>query len=319
MPLLPKGLDRESPGWHQSVVNLQVAQKAVVEAARAAGAVMRKNLTAEKKANEITSHDIKLELDVRCQKLIEKNVATGGYLDGTGTPTPELLGEIEYVDASIGQMIDELKDRGEYQSTLIIVTAKHGQSPIDPKRYFPVPGPNNNNGTSPATLLAGANLIPFVQSPLNPTGIGPTEDDVSLLWLTDSSKTEEAVSILEAHPVHIGAGEIFFGSALAMIFNKPGLPPSGDPRTPDIIVAPNVGVTYTGSSAKLMEHGGFSHDDTNVMMLVSNAKLASGSVHAAVETNQVAPTILKELGLDPNSLDGVRLEGTAVLPGLGLQ
>ena len=35
---------------------------------------MRKNLTAEKKANEITSHDIKLELDVRCQKLIEKKL-----------------------------------------------------------------------------------------------------------------------------------------------------------------------------------------------------------------------------------------------------
>jgi myo-inositol-1(or 4)-monophosphatase len=35
---------------------------------------MRKNLNAEKKANEITSHDIKLELDVRCQKLIEKKL-----------------------------------------------------------------------------------------------------------------------------------------------------------------------------------------------------------------------------------------------------
>jgi len=45
-----------------------------VEAAQAAGAVMRKNLTAEKKANKITSHDIKLELDVRCQKLIEKKL-----------------------------------------------------------------------------------------------------------------------------------------------------------------------------------------------------------------------------------------------------
>jgi len=55
-------------------VNLLAAQKVVVEAARAAGAVMRKNLTAEKKANEITSHDIKLELDVRCQKLIEKKL-----------------------------------------------------------------------------------------------------------------------------------------------------------------------------------------------------------------------------------------------------
>jgi hypothetical protein len=37
-----------------------------------------------------------------------------------------------------------------------------------------------------------------------------------------------------------------------------------------------------------------------------------------VGTNQVAPTILQVLGLDPNSLDGVKLEGTGVLPGLGL-
>jgi len=33
---------------------------------------MRQNLRKPKKANEVTSHDIKLELDVRCQKLIEK-------------------------------------------------------------------------------------------------------------------------------------------------------------------------------------------------------------------------------------------------------
>lgn len=50
------------------------ALASAVEAARAAGALMRKNLRAEKKANEVTSHDIKLELDVRCQKLIEKKL-----------------------------------------------------------------------------------------------------------------------------------------------------------------------------------------------------------------------------------------------------
>ena len=53
---------------------LQKALTCAVSAARAAGAVMRKNLRAEKQANEITSHDIKLELDVRCQKLIEKKL-----------------------------------------------------------------------------------------------------------------------------------------------------------------------------------------------------------------------------------------------------
>ncbi len=45
-----------------------------VAAARTVGAVMRKNLREEKKTNQITSHDIKLELDVRCQKLIEKKL-----------------------------------------------------------------------------------------------------------------------------------------------------------------------------------------------------------------------------------------------------
>jgi myo-inositol-1(or 4)-monophosphatase len=53
-------------------VNLNKALGAAVEAAKAAGAIMRRNLRAEKAANEITAHDIKLVLDVRCQKLIEK-------------------------------------------------------------------------------------------------------------------------------------------------------------------------------------------------------------------------------------------------------
>lgn len=43
-----------------------------VKAARAVGALMRKNLHINKKVNLATAHDIKLELDVRSQELIEK-------------------------------------------------------------------------------------------------------------------------------------------------------------------------------------------------------------------------------------------------------
>jgi arylsulfatase A-like enzyme len=73
---------------------------------------------------------------------------------------------------------------------------------------------------------------------------------------------------------------------------------------------------YTGSSKKQSEHGGFAHDDTNVMLLVSNPGLHTRTVTSFVETAQVAPTILKVLGLDPQNLDAVRKEGTPVLPGL---
>ena len=70
------------------------------------------------------------------QKLIEKSLSlTGGYLDSEGTPTPSLLSEIEFVDNSIGQMVAALKSNGVYSNTLIVITAKHGQSPVDSARY----------------------------------------------------------------------------------------------------------------------------------------------------------------------------------------
>jgi hypothetical protein len=100
------------------------------------------------------------------------------------------------------------------------------------------------------------------------------------------------------------------------MFNAPGLPPHGDPRTPDIAIQPNVGVIYTGSAKKQEEHGGFAHDDTNVMILLSNPNFSAKTITVPVETIQVAPTILKALDLDPASLEAVRKEGTAVLPGV---
>lgn len=244
------------------------------------------------------------------QKLIESGTR-GGYLDAAGTPTASLLTEIEFVDDAIGQMIDHLKDRALWESTLIVITAKHGQSPIDPNLYFPIPG-KTNNGTSPATLLQ--NLLPFSESPANANGIGPTEDDVSLLWLKSSADTTSAVSTLESNLKTAGIGQIYYGPSLALNYNWP----MADPRTPDIIVTPNVGVTYTGGSKKLAEHGGFAHDDTNVMLLLSNPAFRPHSVSTSVGTNQVAPTILRALGLDPRQLDGVRLEGTSVLPDVNL-
>jgi hypothetical protein len=250
------------------------------------------------------------------QKLIESGAGTGGYLDAAGTPSELLIQEIQFVDASIGKMVDELKESGALDSTLIVITAKHGQGPIDPHRFFPIPGHRGDNGTTPATLLA--NLLPLSESPLNPTGIGATEDDVSLLWLKDSSQTASAVATLEENGSKIGLGTIFYGPSLAMNYNPPGLLPYGDPRTPDIIVTPNPGVVYTGSSAKQEEHGGFSHDDTNVVLLLSNPGFRARTVYSDVSTTQVAPTVLAALGLDPRALQAVQLEGTSVLPDVEL-
>ncbi len=78
---------------------------------------------------------------------------------------------------------------------------------------------------TPATL---GPLIPWSESPLNTSGIGATEDDVSVLWLNKGVNVELAVGILEEAAPEIGLGEIYYGPTLALNYNIGGLEPGED-------------------------------------------------------------------------------------------
>ena len=67
-------------------ISLNKSLAVAVTAARAAGKLMRDNWHAPKRVNAADAHDIKLELDVRCQKLIEKTLRAA-------FPQISLLGE----------------------------------------------------------------------------------------------------------------------------------------------------------------------------------------------------------------------------------
>jgi hypothetical protein len=240
------------------------------------------------------------------QKLVEKSLGeTGGYTDASGTPSEALFSEIQYVDEAIGKFVTELKKQDLLDSTLIIVSAKHGQSAIDPNRVLRIPA-DAPSDQPPSQIVS-------------PAGVGPglpvaqaDEDDISMLWLTDQSQTASAVATLSANESLFGQGEIFAGPSLDLQFNNP----LTDSRTPDIIVAPNVGVVYTGGMAKVAEHGGLAYDDRNVLLIVSNPRYKSSTYIDQVETRQIAPTIVKALGLNPSELQAVQIEHTETLPGL---
>src|SRR5215472_16289498 len=141
------------------------------------------------------------------EKLIEPKSAvrtdqnSGGYEDAAGTPRPLMAKEIQFVDAAIGQMVAALKRQGLFNSTAIIITAKHGQSPIDPNRFFPIPGHSGANGTPPSGIVG--NLLPAVYNDPN-NGLGIAEDDISQLWLADSTQTGNDVTALEGAAAAIG-------------------------------------------------------------------------------------------------------------------
>jgi myo-inositol-1(or 4)-monophosphatase len=87
---------------------LKRALASAVAAASAAGALMRKNQHAPKVVNESFQHDIKLELDVRCQKLIERQlfkafprVALLGEEGVSGDPAVPLRWVVDPIDGTV--------------------------------------------------------------------------------------------------------------------------------------------------------------------------------------------------------------------------
>ena len=216
----------------------------------------------------------------------------GGYTDVLGTPSPGLASELDFVDRSLGSMVAELKSQGLFDSTLIIVAAKHGQSPIDLSKRQGI------GGGQPATLIGAPEAFDI-------------SDDGSLIWLTDPSLTPSVVSLLSspASQQALGIQEIFAGPSMLNKFNDP----SKDPRTPDIVLKVNTGVIFTGGS-KIAEHGGFNEDDVHTALLVSNPRLGARTVKSAVTNQQVAASIVRALGADPNELQAVRKEQIHVLP-----
>ena len=221
---------------------------------------------------------------------------TVGYVDAAGTPTPGLADALHHTDASIGSMVRALDRRGLLESTIIIVSAKHGQSPINPT----------------LRRIISDELIPDAIEAVKPGLVGgATEDDVALLWLTDQSLTNQVVTTLQSQSASLGIESILSGSPLASMFGDPRT----DSRTPDLIALPFHGVIYTSpTSKKVAEHGGFTHDDTNVPILVAGPTIDHEINLMPVQTTQIAPTILRALGLNPTALRGVQLEGTNALP-----
>jgi hypothetical protein len=245
----------------------------------------------------------------------------GGYVDADGTPNTAIQSALQFVDDSLGEMVVALAEQEILEKTTIIITAKHGQSPIDLAKRRIVPAGGFDTAIAPV-VGAGNYAV--------------TADDAAYIWLKKGvqNKTADVVKALWASPdltnlpavqtppsgtplgvlpwpASPGIDYIFWGDTLKLQWSDP----EHDSRQPDIIVVPTPGIIYAGKkSGKLAEHGGLAFYDGNVALLVSNPGLSRKTLKTPVNTTQVAPTILKLLGLNPAALEAVQKEKTDELP-----
>jgi hypothetical protein len=247
-------------------------------------------------------------------------VLAGGYLPGGAKiPGPLLSSALGWINEQLQKMVQEIQAQGLAGSTAIIITAKHGQSPQNPEQVRRIDdGPiiSAINAAWTALHPGAGNLI-----------VAGTDDDLWQSYLSDRSQdaadfvknylwTHSAPAVTYSGSTvmveHSGLAKIYAGKESARFF---GVPVS-DPRHPDVFGRVQIGVIYT-TGTKIAEHGGDNPADRDVPILVYAPDAVSHLVSDKwVETTQVAPTILRLLGLDPSALKAVRIEGTQVLPGI---
>ncbi len=193
-----------------------------------------------------------------------------------------------------------MKENRLLDSTLIIVTAKHGDVPIDPLRF----------------RAADLSLIPSIVNSIEPGLLLNAEQDgsIAMLWLKDHRHTADVVKAIRNRQTEAGIQQIFSGESFKLMFADP----ANDPRMPDIVIQPNLGVIYVEpDDGFIEEHGGFTDEDTHVALLVSFPSFPPREIKSPVRTAQIAPTILEQLGLNPKSLEAVVKEMTATCRGSG--
>jgi Type I phosphodiesterase / nucleotide pyrophosphatase len=245
----------------------------------------------------------------------------GGYIrrHGAWVPGPVLRDALRFVDRSVGSMVSALRARHLLDSTTIIVSAKHGQSPIETTALKRIDD-GVILGALDAAWTARGHSAPLVAA--------ASDDDSMYVWLTDRSR--RAIGFARRFLLHFGrpasAGAAtdyagnpigFRASGLARVAWGPGFfgVRPGDDRVPDLVGIVQHGVVYTGGTSKIAEHGGDGAQDRHVPILVLGGGYGHATVGTPVETTEIAPTILRALGLSPWRLQAVRMQHTPVLPG----
>lgn len=203
----------------------------------------------------------------------------------------------ERIDKQLGLIVAELKKIGLDDSTWIVVTAAHGRVASD---------------TTPH-LIDPSRIQAVAQLPAHKDLALVTADTVGLVWLKRRSTLTAVLQSYRAQMPELGIGEIYSGEKLRLIMNSA----DEDSRMPDLILQPQAGVIWMrkGDEGPKM-HGGFSDEQNHVALLVSGRQLTGRVDKTPVPTTQIAPLILRILGMEKMDLRALHQEHTPALPGI---
>jgi predicted AlkP superfamily pyrophosphatase or phosphodiesterase len=223
--------------------------------------------------------------------LVVVNLGSADYAGHSFGPEGARYREaIEFLDGQVGDLLKALDDMGIRERTTVIVSADHGFSDVDATR---VVAPASDTGGHRLASLAARGIEHYVSN---------TGGASMGLYVRDKARIPEAVAALRAEPwceaVYCEDAKAGCDLSLRSLHDYfPG-------RSPDVMVDLDDDVALNYPQAG--QHGSLRHEDMAIPLILSGAGIAAGKVEGEARLVDVAPTVLRLLGLPP---EGLRADG----------
>lgn len=217
------------------------------------------------------------------------------YQSYDGRPSATVNDALTATDGQVLRILAALKKAHLYDSTWIVVTSAFGEGAISPQR---------SKSVDVASLVAAAD------SAERGVMLHIAAEGTAMLWLRDGAKTGEVVAALGKRADALGIATVATGAELALTMNTP----AEDPRMPDIVIEPRESIRYAVRGPHV--DGGDREAETHVPLLISGVQLTGRVDKTWVPMTQIAPLLMRALGMDKFDLDALHHEHTPALPGI---
>jgi len=260
---------------------------------------------------------------------VDKAAHMWGSVDDPGGPDPmtHLANAADVADEQVGKIVAHLRDTGELDNTLVVLTADHGSVPG--RHFYGVDDGTADRGYNNWYYGVGANASylnpqPALQPLVDTGNLAQAYSDSQLsFWLADTSatKTRQAVGIVKKMPgvsaVWVRHGKHYvrstpvrwdlmssraerrwFAAHAQELINT-----EASPSGPDVIGSLVDDTTYSVAG----DHGGLQRRSQQIPIVFAYGGLSSRDTRAPVRSVDIMPTVLRRMGIKPIS----RMDGKA--------
>jgi len=232
-----------------------------------------------------------------------------GHVDGGPLNQAKVATDMQGWDADLGRIEELYRKEGILDKTLFVITADHGMMPI---KHF-----------VPATEIDDAI-----------TSAGTTAPDIAtnssdFIWLADPTKAQTVtLNILAKRDPGIASAYYLTTVNGRPAYRSAGhLPPAMDQANqylldallnghePQVVVFGTEGTSFSDpSTGWKADHGGNTWESQHVPLVLAGPGIRSGTSNAAVQLDDLAPTILADMGVRPSDMEGRVLTDALLTP-----